>query len=136
MWNNLFNSVNLLGKGMDATWLRNEVISNNIANADTVGFKASSVQFEEIMAAALGAGDGKLEMAATHEKHISKSAPSVDDVKPVVVTDESSSVRYDENSVNIESEMAALAKNTIHYYSMVSKINSEFRKLDMAINID
>lgn len=121
---------------MDATWLRNEVISNNIANVDTVGFKASSVQFEEIMASALGTGDSKLEMTATHEKHISKRPPRVDDVEPVVVKDESSSVRYDENNVNIESEMVALAKNTIHYYSMVNKINSEFKKLDMAINID
>ncbi|HHU22258.1 MAG TPA: flagellar basal body rod protein FlgB [Clostridiales bacterium] len=136
MWDNLFTSVNLLGKGMEASWLRNEVISNNIANVDTVGFKASSVQFEEIMASALGDGDSKMDMSVTHEKHISKKPLSIDDVEPVVVKDESSSVRYDENSVNIESEMVALAKNSIHYYSMVSKINSEFRKLDMAINID
>ncbi len=54
MWNDLFSSVNLLEKGLGATWLRNEVISNNIANVDTPGFKASEVEFETLMADAPG----------------------------------------------------------------------------------
>lgn len=136
MSNNLFSSVDLLKKGMEASWLRNEVISNNIANVDTVGFKASSVEFENIIASALGTGGSKVEMTVSDERHISGKASSIDDVEPVVVTDDSSSVRYDENNVNIESEMVALAKNSIEYYALVSKVNSEFRKLDMAINLN
>jgi len=133
MWNNLFSSVNLLEKGTHATWLRNEVISNNIANNDTPGFKASKVEFESVMAAAVH--NDNLALHVTNERHIPGRAGDADHVEAQVVTDRSTSAGLDENNVDIESEMAALAKNTIEYYTLVNKINSEFRKLDTAINI-
>lgn len=49
----MFQSVDLLQKGMDAAWLRNEVITNNIANAETPNFKSSSVAFETMFKKAL-----------------------------------------------------------------------------------
>ncbi len=49
----MFHSIDLLQKGMDAAWLRNEVISNNIANAETPNFKSSSVAFETMFKKAL-----------------------------------------------------------------------------------
>lgn len=135
MWDDLFSSVNFLEKGLNATWLRNEVIGNNIANEDTPGFKASDVAFESLMSEALGRGDGRLGMETSDERHISGRAGSADNVEAAVVTDRTTSAGLDENNVDIESEMAALAKNTIEYFAMVSKINSEFRKLDSAIHV-
>lgn len=135
MWNDLFSSVNLLEKGLNASWLRNEVISNNIANADTPGFKTSEVKFESLMADALGSGEDGLALKTSDERHISGTAAGVDEVEPSVVTDRSTSAGLDENNVDIESEMVALAKNSIEYYSLVSKVNSEFRKLDAAIHV-
>jgi len=133
MWDNLFGSVDLVKKGMDASWLRNEVISNNIANADTVGFKASEVEFESVFADALK-GEG-VSLATTNDRHISAGASDVESVTPQVVTDTDDSLRYDGNNVDVESEMAEMAKNTIAYYALVSKANSEFKKLDTAINV-
>ncbi len=52
------------------------------------------------------------------------------------MTDESTSTRLDGNNVNIENEMVELAKNSINYYTTVSKVNSEFRKLNTAINVN
>ncbi len=49
----MFGGIDLLQKGMDAAWVRNEVISNNIANAETPNFKSSSVEFESIFQKAL-----------------------------------------------------------------------------------
>jgi flagellar basal-body rod protein FlgB len=135
MFDNLFTSVNTLQKGLDTAWLRNEVISNNIANVDTPGFKASEVEFENIMAAALGDGDDELQLEATDERHISGAVHSVSEVAPRIVTDIDTSAGYDENNVNIENEMVELAKNSIDYYALISKVNSEFRKLNTAINI-
>ena len=43
-----FNYVNVLDKALDASWTRNSVIANNIANVDTPGFKRQDVKFEEI----------------------------------------------------------------------------------------
>ncbi len=151
MWDNLFGSVNLLEKGVDATWLRNDVISNNIANAETAGFKASSVNFESVFAQALSqssnASDvlvttdekhisGKAALAATDESHITTGGESdLDALKGQVYTAEDTSIRYDENNVDAENEMVNLAKNTIEYYALVSKMNSEFNKLNTAINV-
>lgn len=135
MLDNMFSSVNTLQKGLNTSWLRNEVISNNIANIDTPGFKASRVRFEEYMAEAAGTGDG-LEMAVTDDAHIyASNASAIENVEPEVFTDKTTSARLDGNNVNIENEMVELAKNSIAYYTTVSKINSEFRKLDTAINI-
>ena len=39
MSKDMFYNVDLLQKGLDASWLRNQVIANNIANVDTAGFK-------------------------------------------------------------------------------------------------
>jgi flagellar basal-body rod protein FlgB len=134
MLDKMFSSVNTLQKGINASWLRNEVISNNIANVDTPGFKASRVQFEEILSETVEA-DGELEMAVTDEGHIPGSGASAfSRVEPEVFTDETTSTRLDGNNVNIENEMVELAKNSIEYYATVSKINSEFRKLNTAIN--
>lgn len=135
MWNNLFSSVNVLEKGIDATWLRNEVINNNISNADTPGFKTSEVKFEEIMAATIGADGGSMQLKSTNENHITGAAKSISDVEAEIVTDTTTSNGVDENNVDIESEMVALAKNSIEYYTLVSKVNSEFKKLNTAINV-
>lgn len=134
MWDKLFTSVNLLEQGLGASWLRNEVINNNIANAETPGFKTSHVEFEDLMAEALGKTDA-LPMTASDPRHITRSGSLSGEVGPQVVTDETTSIRMDENNVDVESQMAALAKNSIEYYTLVNKVNSEFRKLDTAIGV-
>ncbi len=135
MWNSLFSSVNLLEKGVNTSLLRNEVISNNIANVDTPGFKASDVRFEDIMAQSLGTDTGSLKLSVTNERHISGIGHVENAEEAVVVRDSSTSAGMDENNVNIEHEMVELAKNTIQYFTLVSKMNSEFRKLNSAIDV-
>ena len=41
-----FNYINVLEKATDASWTRNALISNNIANVDTPGYKRKDVTFE------------------------------------------------------------------------------------------
>jgi flagellar basal-body rod protein FlgB len=120
MWDSMFSAVELLQKGANASWLRNEVISNNIANVDTPGFKRSDVQFENIL-------NRELALSGTNAR--------VDGIEAVVVTDNSDALGLDGNNVDIEKEMTELARNTLEYYAYVSEINSEFRKLDAAINV-
>ena len=50
MIDRIVKSTKLLEKALDAAWLRNETISNNIANVNTPGFKKSNVKFEEAYA--------------------------------------------------------------------------------------
>ena len=42
---NAYNYINVLDKAADASWTRNDVLANNIANADTPGYKRKDVQF-------------------------------------------------------------------------------------------
>lgn len=133
MSNNLFGSVGLLQKGLDTSWLRGEVINNNIANQDTVGYKASQVAFEDVFSKALS-GDNTGTMTTTNARHISNGS-SVENVQASVEQEPEGSIRYDGNNVDAEHEQAEMAKNTLEYYTLVTKMNSEFRKLDSAIKV-
>jgi flagellar basal-body rod protein FlgB len=41
--------MDMLKRGLDAAWLRNDVISQNIANVDTPNYKRKEVRFEEFL---------------------------------------------------------------------------------------
>ena len=131
MWDKLFQTTDYLQKGLDATWLRNEVISNNITNADTPGFKVSEVRFEDVLVSAVSTSD--LELKTTRQDHIKKMACDIDNTEPMITTSENTAYRMDENNVDIEAQMVSLSQNSLHYYTLVSKINSEFNKVHMAI---
>jgi flagellar basal-body rod protein FlgB len=54
-------------------------------------------------------------------------------VDPEITVSEDTSYRSDKNNVDIEAQMVALSQNSLQYYTMVSKVNAEFAKLNMAI---
>ncbi len=115
MVNSIFEQVNKLKSGLDASWIRNELLTNNIANVNTPNFKRSDISFSSIM-------EQTLDVKTTTEKHI----------KIVEQTD--TKVRMDNNNVDIEYEMAEMAKNTIWYNFLSKKISDEFEMLNMAIS--
>lgn len=124
---NVFNNVDVLQQGLNASWLKNKVIANNIANVDTPGFKASAVSFESVFKAALGR---EFSAKKTRSKHIDFSGS---DMQAVVTQDNSTTYRMDGNNVNIDAQNAEMAKNTIYYNAIVQQLSSEFRKLQIAI---
>jgi flagellar basal-body rod protein FlgB len=127
MFDRLFQSTTALEKGLDASWLRGQVIANNIANVQTVGFKTSSVEFESLFKDAL---DDAGYTTETNLNNVSALA----DVQPVVTQNADTSMLLDGNNVDIEAENAALAKNTIYYNTLLQKLTSELEKLSVAIN--
>ncbi len=129
MIDKLFNNVNMLQKGLDASWLKNEVITNNIANVDTPNFKSSKVSFEEAFEAALTTGD--LTAKKTRAGHIDFSSQGM---QAAVHTSAGTSEGLDGNNVDIDYENTELAKNSILYNTLVEQVSSEFRKLSAAIN--
>ncbi len=120
MSSSMFDSTNALQTGLNACTLRNQVISNNIANADTPNFKASNVEFEEYVNAAMDDED-LVEKIGSGE------------ISAQVVTDTDTTMRADGNNVDIENEMSRLAENNIQYYALLEKLNSEFSQLRTAI---
>jgi flagellar basal-body rod protein FlgB len=128
----IFETTNLLQKGLGVAQLRQEVIANNIANVDTPGFKASSVDFESCMKEALSE-EGGFQAKVTRPGHVSFDPGGAAEVRPAVVTDDSTTMRMDGNNVDIDRQMTDLAKNSIWYDTLVTKINGELKRLKLAI---
>ena len=120
---NIYDYVNVLDKAADASWMRQEAISNNIANVNTPGFKKSDVLFESMLAKELGfEKDKKLQMVRTQDKHMPMSAG--EKVTAKIQLQDTTTMRVDGNNVDIDVEMANLAKNQIYYNAMAKKIGS------------
>jgi flagellar basal-body rod protein FlgB len=120
---NAFDYINVLDKAADASWLRNEALSNNIANVDTPNYKRQDVAFESELKKALGynryqSTDSKVSNVKTSQ------------LQPQVYTDYSEySYRLDGNNVDIENENVMLAENQLKYQGLLTGINQEFQNL-------
>jgi flagellar basal-body rod protein FlgB len=129
----MFRHVDLTQRGMDAAWMRQEVHSHNIANVDTPGYRAQSVEFESMLRVAMSK-EPVMEGYRTHEKHFPIGGkPDPTRVMPTTIGHSHFNIRMDGNNVDIDHEMHALASNYIRYSAMQTQITSEFNKLRMVI---
>lgn len=117
----------LLKKGLDASSQRQSVISNNIANVNTEGYKRSYVTFEDNLKESVD----NLEMLRTDPKHINDGA-DYGDIE--VKQDSSTSMNEDGNNVDIDTEMADEAKNTLKYYALTSEASRRLNMTSSVIN--
>ena len=133
MWDKLYRPMDSLQQGLSAAWIRNAVIRNNIANVETPNFKASDVEFETLLSRAMQEPDN-FKLATTHPMHISREGSKLTDISPVIVQRRGLSMRMDGNNVDIEDENVKLVQNSLYYNTLLEKMNSEIRRLRMAIN--
>ncbi len=124
---NAFDYINVLDKAADASWTRNDVIANNIANVDTPGYKRQDIDFESELKRALG--NSKYESMDSKVAGLDNSSLSAD-----VYTDSANySYRMDGNNVDIDTENVTLAKNQIRYNGLMSALGQEFSNITTAI---
>lgn len=122
---NAYNYVNVLGKAADASWTRNDILANNIANADTPGFKRKDVQFETYLKNAVAGTDSLNETVANID---------LNELNCTTYTDQANlSYRYDENNVDINTENVELAKNQLKYYTLMNSMSQEFSRFKICI---
>ena len=120
---NAFDYINVLDKAADASWLRNEAISNNIANVDTPGYKRQDVAFECELEKALGKN-----RFVSMDERVSRAGRRSLEGTPY--TDYANySYRLDGNNVDIENENVMLAENQLKYQGLLTGINQEFKNL-------
>ena len=123
---------NYLGRGLKAANLRQEVISNNIANVNTPNFKKSDVVFESLLAKELNLNkSGKLEMVRTNDRHLPVDAN--DAAAARIERQDTTLMRVDNNNVDIDVEMANLSKNHIYYNSLAREMGSYLTKVKNVI---
>ncbi len=121
----------ILSKSLRASAIRQRVIANNIANANTQGYRRLDVRFEEDLQKALRKrGVGGYE---TNERHIPVGRPAVARVEPEVYVPNDPSDASGVNNVNIEYEMTQLAKNQMLYIAAAKFAARNFDKIRTAI---
>ena len=121
IFDNIFTQNSILGSAMQAAVIRNNIISNNIANADVPGFKKKSVQFENYLAAALKS---------------SKRGEAIDfdKISPTIQVEQGDFFhRMDGNNVDVEEEMVSLYQNTIKYDTLTSGIINNYKRINLVI---
>ena len=119
--NRMHNNTDILKAALDGSWERTKVISHNIANVDTPGYKRKDVAFEQHLHQAL-------------MKNNNLSQEELARIAPRVYTDRSSlSYRLDGNNVDVDSEMTYLAESQLKYNTLISQVNYNFNRLKTAI---
>ncbi len=127
----------LLEKALDASMLRHQVIADNIANADTPGFKRSAVTFESQLQRALESEkicEHTPQGYLTNKKHIEFCKPiNYKSVRPKIVVDYDTNYRNDKNNVDIEKEIADSVKNTLRYKALAERLKENYKMLSFVM---
>lgn len=122
---NAYNYINVMGKAADASWTRNSILTNNIANVDTPNFKRQDVQFESYLIDAVSGTDNLDRTVSELE---------LDQLNATTYTDQANlSYRLDGNNVDIDTENVELAKNQLKYYTLMDSMSQEFSRLKTAL---
>ena len=112
------NNFKVLQSSLDALWIKQKVISNNIANYETPGFKASRVNFNDVLKT-------KIENGIQVEKNV---------LEVEIIQDKSLSSRLDGNNVDIEKEQLEMWETYAQYTYLSQNIAKELKNMSYVIN--
>jgi flagellar basal-body rod protein FlgB len=108
-----------LMRAISGATLRNTVLSNNIANADTPGFQPSDVDFHAALSGALGEGPEAIESVSFTPEQLNTGA-----------------VRADGNGVDSEAEAAKLAENGLEMEALEQVASSRLQIMRTAMGMN
>lgn len=126
---NAFDYINIMDKAADASWMRENVITNNLANVDTPGYKRQDVDFSSAL---------KRELGRSKYESLDKKVRSLNtDLSGLSVssyTDASNySYRLDRNNVDVDTEQVELASEQLRYELLTTAINEEFNRMKVVL---
>ncbi len=129
MSSGVFGYVNVLKSAADASWLREEVLTNNIANVDTPGYKRQDVEFATYLRAAISSAG---EVGSTLTQKINDV--DLSKVRTRTYRDNTYlSYRLDGNNVDLATENVELAAEQINYNALIDSMNNEFTRMKAVI---
>ncbi|MCH1920605.1 flagellar basal body rod protein FlgB [Shewanella sp. A3A] len=111
---------------------RAEVLSSNIANADTPHYKARDVNFSSALESAVSHQKG-MRMMATSEKHFDLQALTQQNVQ-YRVSDQPDT--GDGNTVDMQKEQQTFMQNTLEYQMSLDLLGGKFTGMRKAIRGD
>lgn len=130
-------SMHISNRLLNAYTIRQEVISDNIANASTPNFKRTDVNFEADLKRALDSEKDKtIDAYMTHEKHIPFNIKmDYKSVKPNLSVEYDTNYLNNKNNVDIDKEMADHAKNSMRYQMFSQIMSSQYKQMRRLISI-
>ena len=119
-----FGYVNLLKSAADASWTREEVLTNNIANVDTPNYKRQDVEFTTYLKSALSRSGGDSTSLTNRVNNI-----NYNDVTMRTYTDNSSlSYRIDGNNFHKSNDIHQHPSEQLNYNGLIDSMNNEFTR--------
>ena len=124
MSSGMFGFVNVLKAAADASWTREEVLTNNIANVDTPNYKRQDVDFTTYLRSALSRTNGGSSSLTNRVNNL-----NYNDIAIRTYTDNSTlSYRLDGNNVDLSTENVELASEQLNYNGLIDSMNNEFTR--------
>ena len=124
-------TTNALGAAINFRQLKQNTATSNIANAETPGYKAKKVDFEQALSRAIDI-NGLGSMSVDSPDHFAVNGNSIAGVRADVYENPDATITNDGNTVDLEREMAELAENTILYKAAIQLINKKLAGLAYA----
>ena len=125
---------NAMQRNLDIVSQRMILTSQNISNINTPHYKAKKLEFENLLFEKMEKINKSYALQMRYSGPDKKEKlQKYLEVKPVVVTDNSTETRVDGNNVSIDHENLELAKLQIQFNYMVRKITDEYNLLKHAI---
>ena len=119
---------------LDVRGRRTELIANNLANADTPGYKARDIDFRQAMARAAGEKTTSgVHLSTTQAGHIGGAASADAATSPDLKFRTPLAPALDGNTVDTQLEQAAFAENAVRYQATLTFLSNKFRGLITAI---
>lgn len=134
--NSFGKTVDVLQRLMDVSVLRQDVIANNIANADTPNFKASYIDFESSLKAALDSESHKSDFKPwlTNPRDIPFDQPiDYRSVMPRKYLDWQTTSQNNGNNVDIEQQVMLELNNQLSYTLMSQSVRDMFANVNIVL---
>ncbi len=118
--------IGALNTSLNLRLMNQNVISSNIANADTPGYKSKAMEFESVLRDVLNPNPNVVE---------GRRLTGTEPVEPEIYEDPNTGVEsLDGNTVDRADQMAKLAENQILYDSSVEMLKKKLGMLKYAIS--
>ena len=116
-------------RAMQVRAKRQEVLASNLVNADTPGYKAKDLNFNQVLKGTMHLQQS-LSMSQTSGHHIREVRPMID---VNLIEREGLQASKDGNTVDAELEKVMFSKNTLDYQYELNKVDGRVKSLRMAI---
>jgi len=110
---------------------RASVLANNIANADTPGYKARDIDFSQMLKAQMGESSDSLQLQATGANH-QQSMAQADAINGLKYRNPTQPA-IDGNTVDVDKERTEFTRNTMEFQAAFEFLNGKIKSLLTAI---